>query len=87
MSAGADLARMRSERFAKLLAEMERQDVDGLVLFGSGAVSYATGALTPGSDSSRALLGGPVAVVAPGYPAPHLLTDYPEGVPGDLNPS
>jgi Xaa-Pro dipeptidase len=84
LSPAADMPRMRSERFAKLLAEMERQDVDGVVLFGSGAVSYATGALTPGSDSSQALLGGPVAVVAPGYPAAHLLTDYPEGVAGDL---
>jgi Xaa-Pro dipeptidase len=84
MTAVANLARMRAERFAKLLGEMARQGVDGLVLLGSGAVSYASGAIFPGSDSTRSLLGGPVAVVAPGYPAPHLFTTCPEGAPGEL---
>ena len=78
-----DLARMRRERHARLQAELERQGLDGLVLLGPSAVSYATGAVAPGSDSGRAMLLRPVAVVVRGDPEPFLFTPYPDGVPAD----
>lgn len=78
-----DLGRMRRERHARLQAELERQGLDGLVLLGPSAVSYATGAVAPGSDSGRAMLFRPVAVVVRGEPEPILFTPYPDGVPPD----
>lgn len=79
-----DLARMRVDRMARLQAEMERTGLDGLVLMGTANVAYATGALAPGTDSSRALIARPLAVVARGDEWPHLYTPYPEGAPPDL---
>ena len=70
---------MRHERHAKLQAELERQGMDGLVLLGTAAVAYATGAAMPGVDSARASLQRPVAVVVRGSDEPHLFTMYPEG--------
>jgi Xaa-Pro dipeptidase len=80
----ANLTRMRRDRFARLVAAMDREGVDGMVLLGSGAVTYATGASVPGSDSSRALLGRPVAVVSPDESAAHLFTSFPEGAGVEL---
>jgi Xaa-Pro aminopeptidase len=79
-----DLARMRRDRFGRLQEQLERQGLDGLVLLGSSAVSYATGALAPGDDSGRSGLFRPVAIVAKGDPAPHLFTPFHDGVPEDL---
>jgi Xaa-Pro aminopeptidase len=79
-----DLVRMRRERHAKLQRELDAQDLDGLVLVGTNAVTYATGARTPGMDSGRASLLRPVAAVVRGDPAPHLFTPYPEGAPPEL---
>ena len=79
-----DLLRMHGERHARLQVLMDQQGIDGLVLLGSGAVSYATGAVAPGVDSGRGVLMRPVAVVVRGAPAPHLFTPYPDGAPGDL---
>jgi len=79
-----DLARMRADRHARLVAEMGRQGVDAVVLSGSGAVSYAVGAATPATDSGRSLLGHPVAVVLAGDAHPHLFTPFPEGAPSGL---
>lgn len=79
-----DLARMRRDRHAKLQAQLEAQGLDGLLLLGTSAVSYATGAAAPGTDSSRASLLRPVALVVRGDAAPHLFTPYPEGAPEDL---
>ena len=39
-----DLARMRTERYRRLQDQLDAQGVDGLVLLGSSAVAYATGA-------------------------------------------
>ena len=78
-----DLARMRRERQQKLTTEMERHDVDALVLMGTGNVHYATGAAWLTSDAARAHCDPTVAVVT-GEGAPHLFTAYPEGVPADL---
>ena len=79
-----DLARMQRERHARLQALMAEQGVDAMVLLGGGAVAYATGALSPGVDSGRAVLMRPVAVVVRGAPAPHLFTPYRDGAPADL---
>ena len=79
-----DLARMHSERSARIQEQLHAQGLAGLVLLGTSAVSYATGAAQPGADSARAGLFRPVAVVVTGEPMPHLFTPYPEGVPTDL---
>jgi Xaa-Pro dipeptidase len=79
-----DLARMRSERFAKLQDQLEAQGVDGLVLLGSSAVAYSTGAAQPAQDGDRAALFRSVSVVVKGDSAPHLYTDCPDGTPDDL---
>ena len=76
-----DLARMHGERVAKLRREMERTGVDALLLLGTNNVSYATGALAPGTDGSRALIARPVALVTAEGDAAHLFTPYPDGVP------
>ncbi|HKE75152.1 MAG TPA: Xaa-Pro peptidase family protein [Acidimicrobiales bacterium] len=80
----ADRRRMRAERSARLQDQMAAQGLDGLVLLGTSAVAYATGADAPGCDSGRAALLRPVAVVVAGDPSPHLFTPYPEGAPPEL---
>jgi Xaa-Pro dipeptidase len=80
----ADRARMRRERHAKLQDQLAAQGLDGLLLLTTSAVSYATGADAPATDSARAALQRPVAVVIAGATQPHLFTPYPEGAPPDL---
>lgn len=82
--ARADRARMRRDRHAKLQAQLAAQGLDGLLLLGTSAVAYATGADAPGCDSGRAALLRSVAVVVAGADAPHLFTPYPEGAPPEL---
>ena len=79
-----DLGRMHRERHDRLQVQMAAAGLDGLVLLGASAVSYATGALMPGVDSSHASLMRPVAMVVAGAPAAHLHTPYPEGAPPEL---
>jgi Xaa-Pro dipeptidase len=79
-----DLPRMRRERHTKLQEQLELHGLDAMMLLGTSAVSYATGAATPGADSSRAALLRPVAIVVRDDAAPHLFTPYPEGVPHEL---
>ena len=79
-----DLARMRSERSLRLQRELEAQGLDGLVLLGSSAVAYATGAALPAQDGDRAALFRSVAVVVAGDRAPHLYTACPDGAPPEL---
>jgi Xaa-Pro aminopeptidase len=79
-----DLARMHRERVAKLRAEMAATGLDAVLLLGTSPVSYATGALAPGTDSSRALISRPVALLtADGL---DLFTPYPDGVPAEFPP-
>jgi len=75
---------MRGERFQRLQRQLEAQGVDGLVLLGSSAVAYATGAAAPAEDGDRAALLRPVAVVVKGDSAPHLYTLYVDGAPSEL---
>lgn len=82
--AEADRARLRTERHAKLQRQLGGQGLDGLLLLGTSAVAYATGADAPGCDSGRAALLRPVAVVVAGASHPHLFTPYPEGAPPEL---
>ncbi|MCU1374659.1 MAG: Xaa-Pro aminopeptidase, partial [Actinomycetia bacterium] len=69
-----DLARMRRARHDRLQAQHEAGDLDGLLLLGTSNVTYATGAVAPGVDGSRARLLRPVALVVRGEPTPHLFT-------------
>ena len=75
---------MRRERFQRLQDQLEAQGIDGLVLVTSSSVEYATGAAVPGQDGDRAALFRAVAVVVKGDSAPHLYTNYVDGVPADL---
>ena len=79
-----DMVRLRADRHAKIQAQLESQGIDALVLLGSGNVAYATGADSPGEDSSRAGLFRPVAIVVRGENRPHLYTAYWDGVPTEL---
>jgi Xaa-Pro dipeptidase len=82
--ASPDLPRMRAERHARLQEQLDIQGVDGLVLLGSSAVAYATGAAAPGEDSPRAGLFRAVAVVVRGDDHPHLFTPFTDGAPPEL---
>ena len=82
----ADRARMRAERHARLQRQLVDQGLDGLLLLGTSAVAYATGADAPACDSGRAALLRAVAVVVAGADHPHLFTPYPEGAPPELPP-
>jgi len=75
---------MRTERYRRLQDQLDAQGVDGLVLLGSSAVAYATGAAEPAQDGDRAALFRTVAVVAKGDSAPHVYTHYDDGLPDDL---
>ncbi|MGV7852829.1 M24 family metallopeptidase, partial [Mycobacterium kansasii] len=61
-----DLARMRRQRYARLQAEIAAGGLDGLVLLGSSAVTYATGAAMPAVAGDRAALFRALAVVVAG---------------------
>ncbi len=82
--ASPDLARMRVERRQRLQQQLEAQGIDGLLLLGSSAVAYATGATAPGEESPRAGLFRAVAVVVRGDETPHLFTAFPDGAPPDV---
>src|SRR5438132_5110632 len=78
------LERLRADRSARLHAAMAAQGVDVLLLLGTSAVSYATGAAAPSVDGGRASLTRPVALVLADDPVPHLFTPYPDGADGRL---
>jgi Xaa-Pro aminopeptidase len=75
---------MRAERHAKLQDQLAAQSLDGLLLLGTSAVAYATGAASPACDSGRAALLRMVAVVVAGAEHPWLFTPWPEGAPPEL---
>jgi Xaa-Pro dipeptidase len=79
-----DLARMRRERHARLVASMQADGVDALLLLGQGNIAYATGLRVPASDQSLAIHRRPVALVTTDGAAPHVWTWYPEGAPAEL---
>jgi len=79
-----DLARLHTDRHARLQRELDARGVDGLVLLGTTAVAYATGAAAPALDSARAALFRSVAIVVKGDAAPHLFTPFADGAPPDL---
>src|SRR5215204_1226338 len=70
--AEADRVRMRVERHGKLQHQLADQGLDGLLLLGTSAVAYATGAESPACDSGRAALLRTVAVVVAGAQHPLL---------------
>ncbi|UGT93140.1 M24 family metallopeptidase [Mycobacterium ostraviense] len=75
---------MRRQRYARLQAELAAGGLDGLVLLGSSAVTYATGAVMPAVAGDRAALFRAVAVVVAGESAPHLYTVVDDGVPAEV---
>jgi Xaa-Pro aminopeptidase len=79
-----DMPRMCRERRQKLLAAMERTNVDVLLLSSRANVMYATGARSLLTDSSREYYLPTFAVVTRDGKPPHLFTAYPEGAPPDL---
>ncbi len=81
-----DLARMHAERAGRLKEELERARLDALLLLGTSNVSYATGARSPGSDASRALIARPVALLTREDGPAHLFTPYPDGAPDGFPP-
>lgn len=79
-----DFPRMRRERYAKLLAEMDRRQVGVAVLILPGNVAYAAGARSAMADGDRAGYERTVVIAVKGQSAPHLFTAYPEGAPPEL---
>lgn len=79
-----DLPRMRRERYAKLLAEMDRRGVGAAMLIVPGNVAYAGGARGVMADGDRSGYERTVAIAVKGQSAPHLFTAYPEGAPPEL---
>jgi Xaa-Pro aminopeptidase len=80
--ARVDFPRLRAQRRAKILAGLERHDVDALMLGGVGNVRYVTGARALGR--SGVLPFAPVAVVVRKTARVHLLSTWDEGVPPDI---
>ena len=78
------LPRMRRERYAKLLAEMDRRGVGAALLIIPGNVAYAGGARGAMADGDRAGYERTVVLAVKGQSAPHLFTSYPEGAPPEL---
>jgi Xaa-Pro dipeptidase len=80
-----DLGRMRHARHERLVAAMQDQGLDVLLLLGQTNVGYATGARSPAADQSRALHRRAVAAVTADGAPPHLWTHTPDTVPADLD--
>ncbi|MFA5884769.1 MAG: M24 family metallopeptidase [Acidimicrobiia bacterium] len=79
-----DLARMRRERHARLVASMQADGIEALLLLGQGNISYASGLRVPASDQNLAIHRRPVALVTADGADPHVWTWYPEGTPAEL---
>lgn len=73
-----DLDRMRRDRHLRLQQQLSAAGLDGLILLGPSAVTYATGADVPAADASHTLLQRAVAVVVTGELEPQLFTAMPD---------
>ncbi|MEX1007421.1 MAG: M24 family metallopeptidase [Acidimicrobiia bacterium] len=76
-----DLERMRRERHARLVEQMQVQGVDVLLAAGPSTVGYATGAVAPAADAGRAAHRRVIAIVTADGTTPDVFTPYPDGVP------
>jgi Xaa-Pro aminopeptidase len=81
-----DLVRMRRDRHAKLVAELDHSGAAGALLLGQTNIAYALGAVAQAADHARAAHQRMVAVVPSDGSAPHLFTAFPEGAPPELPP-
>ena len=79
-----DFERMRRERHRRLLEQMDRQDVDVLLLSSRPNVNYATGVVSPLVDSSREYYHPVYVAVTRDGATPHVFTPYAEGVPAGV---
>jgi Xaa-Pro aminopeptidase len=75
---------MRRERRARLVASMQEDGIDALLLLGQGNIAYATGVRVPASDQDLAIHRRPVALVTADGAEPHVWTWYPDGAPPEL---
>jgi Xaa-Pro dipeptidase len=81
-----DLERMRVDRHARLVEQMQAQGVDVLVAAGPSHVGYASGVMVPAADAGRAAHRRAVAVVTAEGAPPDVYTPYPDGVPAGVDP-
>jgi hypothetical protein len=65
---------------------MRQKGVDALLLLGTSAVQYVTGAPAQAVDASRAILPRPVVLMLVDDPQPHLMTPCPEAA-GEASPT
>ena len=79
-----DLARMRVDRHARLVASMRQEGIDALLLLGQPNVVYATGLRVPAADQSQAIHRRPVALVTADGSLPHVWTWHPQSAPPEL---
>src|SRR5271166_5448694 len=77
-----DDAALRQTRRARVLAEMEAEDIDVLVVGREGNARYVSGAPRLWTAGSRAFGPGCVLVRATG--SVHLLSTWDEGIPDDI---
>jgi Xaa-Pro dipeptidase len=80
--ARVDFARMRHERLERCLAEMERHDVDALVLHREGNVRYVSGARRLWRAVVTAFTPSCVVVRASGQV--HLMSTWDDGIPAEI---
>jgi Xaa-Pro dipeptidase len=78
-----DLARMRRERHRKVVDALDAEGLAAAVLLGQPAVAYTVGARAQAADAARAAHQRMIAVVTADGDAPHLYTDFSEGVPAE----
>ncbi len=81
-----DLSRMRRERHARLLAELDRRGAGAALLIVPGNAAWAGGARGAMADGDRAHYERIVVLAVKGQSAPHVFTAYPEGAPPELPP-
>jgi Xaa-Pro dipeptidase len=79
---GVDFARLRADRRARILAEMEADGLDALILGSGGNVNYVAGARLLWTGGTRPF--GPACVVVGKTGAVHLMSTWDEGVPPEI---
>lgn len=81
-SARVDFGHLREQRRAKVFAEMQRHDLDVLVLGGAGNVHYVSGSRQLGR--AGVIPFAPACVVVRATERVHLLAGWDEGVPPEI---
>jgi Xaa-Pro dipeptidase len=82
--ASLDLVGLRSDKLARVKAEMSRRGLDALWLLGPGHLRYVVGSAVLPADGARATHERASLLVARDSEHPHLFTPYPEAAPPEL---